>query len=57
MTKKELKLVEKVLEKIMNPDSYVFEALHNVKKDILRYDRMKGQLRDMGEYEYPWYGQ
>jgi hypothetical protein len=57
MTKKELKLVEKVLEKIMNPDSYVIEALHNVKKDILRYDRMKNQLKEMSAYEYPWYGE
>lgn len=52
MTKKELQLVLKVLNNIKNPDTYVIEAKHNVEKDIVRYERMRGQLMD--NYEVPW---
>lgn len=51
MTKKECKLILKVLEHIKNPDTYVKEAILNIKRDIERYDRMKGQLLDQYEYE------
>lgn len=54
MTKKELLLLLKVLEKIRNPDSYVIECIHNVKGDILVYERRKGQLREMADFDYPW---
>jgi hypothetical protein len=54
MTRKELNIVLKVLEKIKNPDTYVTEAIYNVKKDLMRYDRRQGQLREMNEYDYPW---
>lgn len=54
MTRKEYELMLKVLEKIKNPDTYVTECIHNVKKELLRYDRRRGQLREMAEYDYPW---
>lgn len=54
MTKKEFKLILKVLHKIKNPDTYVMECIHNVERDILRYDRMKGQLKEMVDYDYPY---
>jgi hypothetical protein len=54
MTKKELELLLKVLEKIKNPDTYVMECIHNVKGDLLVYERRKGQLREMAELDYPW---
>lgn len=54
MTKKEFETLLKVLEKIKNPDSYVMECIHLVKRDIERYNKRKGQLSEMNEYEYPW---
>jgi hypothetical protein len=55
MTKKELDTVLKVLEKIKNPDSYVLEAVYIIKKNIERYNKMRGQLRDQWNgYEYPY---
>ena len=55
MTKKEFQLLLKVLEKIKNPDTYVSECKHNVERELDRFERMKGQLRDMGEYDYTPY--
>lgn len=52
MTKKQLILLKKVLEKIKNPDTYVTECLHNVDRNLLIYERCKGQLREMSDYEY-----
>ncbi len=54
MTKKEYELILRVLKKIKNPDTYVMETIHNVERDLLRFDRMKGQLREMSDYDYPY---
>lgn len=54
MTRKELDLLLKVLQKIKNPDTYVIECIHNVKGDLLVYDRRKGQLHEMADFEIPF---
>lgn len=54
MTKKEYQLLLKVLEKIKNPDTYVIECKHNVERELMRFERMKGQLKEMGDYDIPW---
>ncbi len=54
MTRKELQTVLKVLEKIKNPDSWVQECIHTIKRDIERYNKRRGQLREMNDYEIPW---
>lgn len=54
MRKKDLELLVKVLKKIKNPDTYVMECIHNVERDILLYERRKGQLREMADFDYPW---
>ena len=53
MTKKNLNLVLKVLEKIINKDSYALEAIHTVKRDLMIYERRKGNLKNMNDYEIP----
>lgn len=54
MTRKEFELLLKVIKKIKNPDTYVMECVHNLEREILRFERMKGQLRQMSDFEYPW---
>jgi len=54
MTKKDLELILKVLDKIKNPDTYVIECQHIIKRNIEIYNQRKGQLREMHDYEYPW---
>ena len=54
MTKKEFELMLKVMQKIRNPDTYVTECIHNLKREMLRFERMKGQLRKMADFDIPW---
>ena len=54
MKKKEFELLLRVLEKIKNPDTYVIECIHNVKRDLIRFERRKGQLREMADFDYPF---
>lgn len=54
MTKKEFELLLKVMKKIKNPDTYVIECIHNLEREILRFDRRKGQLRQMTDFYIPY---
>ncbi len=53
MTKKDLKRVQRILEKITNPDDEVRLALATVKKNIEVYEACRGQLKN--NYDYPSY--
>lgn len=53
MTKKELKDVLAVLERIKAPDAHVMKALSIINKNIEEYNSRKGQLRDQYEVDYP----
>lgn len=55
MTKKELQLVLKILERIKEPDGHVQEAIHSVKKNIAVFESKRGQLRDMYEFDNTHY--
>jgi hypothetical protein len=56
MNRKELNVVLKVLEKIKNKDTYVIEAIHNVRRDLVRYDKQAKVNRENNKqgYEIPW---
>lgn len=51
MTKKELHLILKILERIKEPDSHIEEAIHSVKKNIAVFESMRGQLKDQYEWD------
>lgn len=51
MTKKELKIVRSVLERVKPLDGHVSQALALIAKDIAAYDARKGQLLDQYDYD------
>ena len=56
MTRAELKHVERVLERVKDPDGHVAKALAMVRKDLANYDSRLGQLRATYEIDgsSPW---
>jgi len=56
MNRKELVMVESILLKIKNPDSYVQEALHTIRRDLARLNKRAKEQRENNRqgYEFPW---
>jgi hypothetical protein len=54
MTRKELEYVNKVLNRIKDPDEHVAKAIAYVNKDLAQFDSRRGQLRDQYESDYGW---
>lgn len=54
MNKQELQFIEKLLERVKDPDGNVAKALAYVRKDLAAYEARRGQLRE--EYEVDPFG-
>jgi hypothetical protein len=55
MTRKELETVLKVLSRIKDKDAHVGEAILIINKNIERYNKMKGQLKEQYDIDRgPW---
>lgn len=52
MNRLELEKLLRILDKIKNPDSYVIECKHTIRRDLERFNQRKGQLRET--YEIDW---
>ena len=51
MTKRELKYIETILERVKDSDNKIAKALAFVRKDLACYEARKGQLQEMYDAE------